>query len=73
MPKLWDFDCPSCGIFEEWGEGGDIDCPNCGMRARRKIGSRGVLLSFKDEGFPRAYRMWADYHERAAKEKPRDG
>ena len=74
MPKLWDFVCPSCGRFESWGEGGDIDCPGCGTKARRQIGSRGVLLSFKDDGFPRASRMWADYHERATrKEYEQDG
>ena len=73
MQKLWDFDCPVCGEFEAWSDGIDVECPGCGSQSRRRVGSRGVLLSFKSEdGFPRASRMWADWHERAARAPERD-
>jgi putative FmdB family regulatory protein len=64
---LNDYDCPTCGTFETWAKDQNISCPACGARARKLIKSKGVLLSFKDEGFPRASRMWAEEHERAAR------
>ena len=67
MKKLWDFICPRCGLFEAWSDQSDVKCPDCGSVSHRRIGSRGVLLSFKDPGFPRAHRMWADQHERAGR------
>lgn len=69
MCKLWDFVCEVHGTFEAWAERPmDGVCPECGRISRRRIGSKGILLSFKDEGFPRASRVWADQHERAARE-----
>lgn len=74
MLKLFDYECPACGVFEGWGSTDDsCRCPKCGVTAKQRIGSRGILLSFKDEGFPRAYRMWSDHHEREArKSAPKD-
>ena len=72
---LWDFECIAslmerCGLFETWASPEDeIRCPECGVVATRKIGSRGVLLDFADDGFPRAHRMWADFHEKAAQKE----
>ena len=65
---LHDYWCEPCGSrFETWGSAGQKRrCPGCNQPARQMPGSRGVLLDFKDEGFPRAYRMWGEWHERAS-------
>ena len=70
---LWDYHCFAHGVFEAWSAGEEIRCPECGVVATRQVGSRGVLLDFKDEGFPRAWRMWADQHESAARKESENG
>lgn len=73
MSMLFDYQCKKHGRFETWGETGDTQfCPQCGCESYQLPGSKGVLLSFKDEGFPRAYRKWADDHERAARQPAKD-
>ena len=68
MLKLFDYECTRHGVFEDWGNAGEKGrCPKCGGLSAQRIGSRGILLSMSDEGFPRAYRMWADHHEREAR------
>ncbi len=71
MRMLNDYECPACGVFEAWGSS-DAHCPGCNRVAPVVIGPRGIALSFKDEGFPRAYRRWADQHERAARMPERE-
>ena len=67
---LNDYECPKHGVYEAWGS---VDrsgqCPRCGSESARLIGTKGVLLSMKgdDKGFPRASRMWADWHEKQAR------
>ena len=72
--KLFDYECPDHGVYEAWGSAGDSgQCPTCGGSTTQLIGSRGVLLDFKDPDFPRAWRMWADHHEREARKPvPKD-
>ena len=74
---LNDYECPEHGVFEAWGS---VDqsgrCPECGGRAARLIGTKGIMLGLgvkgNDVAFPRAARMWADQHERAARLPEKD-
>ena len=65
MALLNDFECSKHGRFEAWGS--TAPCPICYKPAQRLIGTPGIVLDFKDEGFPRAWRRWADQHERPVK------
>lgn len=62
---LNDFECQGHGVFEAWGN--TFACPTCGAVLKPLIGSKGILLNFKDPGFKRCYRVWADEHERNAR------
>lgn len=65
MAMLNDFECLEHGTFEAWDN--TATCPTCEKPARRLIGKPGIVLNFKDEGFPRAWRRWAEQHERPVK------
>ena len=72
MAMLFDYWCRHHARFETWGTAGDRQpCPTCGEKSPQLPGARGVNLPFNDEGFPRAYRMWGDYHEREARRPPK--
>ena len=71
--KLWDFECDRCGVFEAWGNPGQkYRCPGCGGQCEPMIGSKGILLSFTDQGVPRAWRMWGDWHESEARKPAKE-
>ena len=64
--KLFDYECAACGVFELWGNTDTKrSCPNCGQRLVRLISAPAVVLDGTDPGLPRAWRRWADHHERA--------
>ena len=65
---LFDYDCPRCGTFEAWGSAGDKHrCPKCRKLSVQKVSAPGFTLDYIKEGFPRAWRRWAEQHEKPVK------
>ena len=65
MIKLFNFHCSRHGVFEAWANTGEkAPCPTCEFQCPQTPAYRGIKLNGADPGFPRAWRMWADRHER---------
>ena len=67
MKKLFDYECPVHGKFEDWGHGrATKQCPepNCTRRSLPLPGSKGIKLDGAKLGFPRANRQWDERHQR---------
>jgi putative FmdB family regulatory protein len=67
MMPLYEYECASCGIFEEFRNIDEreksIACPDCGKRAYYRISAPRIKLDGCDPSFPGAYQKWAKKRE----------
>ena len=65
MRSLRDFLCPTHGAWEELTRREEAECAECGLTCPSvRLSAPKLRLDGTDPGFPRAWRRWADAHER---------
>ena len=73
MPT-YEYNCPKCGIFEEFHKMSDrlTHCPVCGQEVTRLISPNQNII-FKGSGFHTTDYRSGDYQKKAASENPGAG